>query len=155
LLDLYLTGWEPATTDTQLLRSPAAAVGDGVAQLSERLRVTGHEASEIFEVDDGEVQLIFAPSRLPRQKAAAMRIVALLTAAARQATGIDEGWTPVEVIRERCREYGVLDSANFASEISHMADVFGFKGSGRNRQVRVNLRGFELAGDRVRDLITG
>jgi hypothetical protein len=30
-----------------------------------------------------------------------------------------------------------------------MSDVFGFKGSGRSRKVRVNLRGFEAAGMRI------
>jgi hypothetical protein len=147
---------------TQERISPSLASGtaegerDGLlARVAARFRIDEQALSEVLEVRDDEVSVIVAPSRLPRQKAAAMRDVALLVTGARQAAGIDDGWTPTEVVREACRTIGVFDSANFASEIGAMGAFFGFKGSGRDREIRVNLRGFEQAGLRVTELAAG
>jgi hypothetical protein len=125
---------------------------DGVSGIARRLKVSTEEVSEVFEIVDDDVRLIVAPSVLPKQRAAATRAIALLIAAARQSAGVDDGWTNQDVLRDHCREFGVLDSANFASEIGGMGDYFGLKGSGRSRKIRVNLRGLEEAGNKVREL---
>jgi len=129
--------------------------GGLLARVAARFRVEEQALSEVLEVSEEEVNVIVAPSRLPRQKAAATRDVALLVAGGRQAAGIDAGWTAAEVVREACRTIGVFDGANFASEIGAMGAFFGFKGSGRDREIRVNLRGFEQAGMRVTELAAG
>jgi hypothetical protein len=124
--------------------------------LGARLGVDDELLGELAEIGDNRVDLIFAPSLLPRQKAAAMRDVALLVASIRQAAGVDsEGWTAAGVIREQCREVGVLDQANFATELGKMGAFFSFRGSGRSREVRVNRRGFEEAGRRMVELARG
>jgi hypothetical protein len=130
--------------------------GEMTERVAQRLRVNPAAVAEAFDFAGDDVSLILAPSRLPRQKAAAMRDVALLITAARQAAGIDsDGWTESEVIREACRNIGVFDSANFATEIGHMGNVFSFKGSGRNRVIKANLRGLEQAGVRLVELTEG
>jgi hypothetical protein len=134
---------------------PPMGVSDLAGRVAARLRVDASAVAEVIEVTQDSVDVIVAPSRLPRQKAAATRDVALIVTSARQAAGIDDGWTSAEVVREQCRNLGVFDSPNFATELGRMSDVFGFKGSGRSRQIRVNMRGYEQAGLRIAELAGG
>jgi hypothetical protein len=139
-----------------LAGGPAETLADGpsgqLAAVAEKLRVDPETVSQVVEITSEGVEIIVSPSLLPRQKAAATRDVALLVTATRQAAGFDEGWTDTELIREQCRNLGVFDSANFATEVAHLGAFLNFKGSGRTRKVRANLRGFEQAGMRMREL---
>jgi hypothetical protein len=130
-------------------RSPNGAPGDPYGEVAQALGIDVHAVTEVFEIVDGNAHVIVAPSRLPQQKAAAMRDVALLISTVRQTSGIDESWTATDVIRDECRALGVFDSANFASEISGLGALFSFKGTGRARLIRVNRRGYEQAGQRI------
>jgi hypothetical protein len=135
-------------------RESARTNGDA-SDLERRLGVTAAELSEVFHFEPDRVELVVAPSRLPQKKASAMRDVALLIVSARQAGGIDDGWTEVSAIRDACRELGVLDAGNFAAEISQLGDVFNFRGTGRGRQVRTNAKGYERVSARIKELAGG
>jgi hypothetical protein len=124
----------------------------GIEAIAERLRVEPSVAAEVFDVADDRIEIVLAPSRLPRQRAAAMRDVALLLVCARQASGLDDGWTPIGAVREQCREIGVLDTGNFSTEVGSMGDVFSFRGAGRARLLRATGRGYERAGLRIQEL---
>lgn len=127
--------------------------GDWRALVSTAFDVSSDDIDEAFDLVDGRMHLTIPPSRLPHQKAAAMKDVALLVSAARQAAGIDgDGWTSVGVIRDECRDIGVLDVSNFAAEIQ-LRDVMTPRGNGRSRVLRVNRRGYEQAGNRLRELL--
>jgi hypothetical protein len=125
----------------------------GLAALAKKTRVDKEALADVFEADDGEIQLIVGPARLPRQRAAASRTIALLIASARQGSGLDSGWTSVASIREAAREYGAYDEANFAGTVASMNDVFAFKGSGQKRQIKVTARGFEQFANLVNSLV--
>jgi hypothetical protein len=55
-------------------------------------------------------------SNLPSQKATGARDIALLVMAARQLGGIDE-YTELDVLRDATKDYGRLDSKNFAKHM--------------------------------------
>jgi hypothetical protein len=141
---------------TCLLRAPvadatqAAELAPGpdpvVDRVAARLGVSAESIDETLVIEGEDVRVVVSPRNLPDRKARATRWVALVTAAARQAAGVDAGWTDVAVVREQCREIGVLDPANFSTEVAAMGDVFAMKGAGRNRQLKVTSRGFEEAG---------
>jgi hypothetical protein len=144
-------------TATPLPVAPAAEGGDSQDWrnlVASALSVGVDDIGEAFDLVDGRMHLTIPPSRLPRQKAAAMKVVALLVCSARQAVDGDaDVWTPVGVIRDECRDLGVLDANNFAAEVSQLADVMSFRGTGRSRLLRVNRRGYEQAGHRLRELL--
>jgi hypothetical protein len=141
--------------------APAAAAAvagrgheDWHGRVASALGVPTADVDEAFDLDDNRLRLTIAPSRLPRQRATAMKDVALLISAARQAAGIDaDGWTSVDVIRDECRELGVLDANNFAAEIQ-LRDVMSQRGRGRSRQLKITRRGYEQAGARLRELLS-
>jgi hypothetical protein len=134
--------------------TPARSAEDWQSAVATALGVDIADVGEAFDLVEGHMRLTIPPSRLPRQKAAAMRDVALLVCTARQTAGLEEdGFTSVGVIRDECRDLGVLDANNFAAEIGKLDDVMSFRGTGRSRDLKVNRRGFEEAGRRLRDLL--
>ena len=84
--------------------------------------------------------------RLSAHKSQATKEIALLIAAGRQAVVPDER-TSARVIRDAVDTYGKRDEANFAGTIAEMDDVFNITGNGQQRRVKVNLTGFEKAGE--------
>lgn len=136
-------------------REPVAsmAVPDSpsLAGIASRLGLEPALAAEIYYVDADTLGLALAPSKFSPKKAAATQEIALLLAAGRQAGGWDE-WTQVGHIRTACRDYGRFDVANFATTIRRMADVFSFRGKGRQLEVRVTRPGFEQAANLAREL---
>jgi hypothetical protein len=137
-------------------REPAAhlatAEGPSLAGIASRLGLDQALAEEVFYVDGDTLGLALAPSKFSPKKAAATQDIALLLAAGRQAGGWDE-WTQVGHIRAACRDYGRFDAANFATTVRRMANVFSFRGKGRQLEVRVTRPGFEQAANLARELI--
>lgn len=109
---------------------------------AQRLRIDPELLAGVFDADDAEPRIILPRSKLPSRKAPAMRLLALLLAGVRQAGGIDEGWTPTAVLREASRDFGVLDQANFASEVAAM-DGIALRGTGARRELKITAGGFE------------
>jgi hypothetical protein len=137
----------------ELRSGPTQADGNaGMARVAERLDIDVEAIAEVFDDANGELQIIVAPSKMPSNKSGATKLLALLVAAGRQAGGYDEGWTPSAVIRDVCRDYGKLDSANFATALAGMKDEFSFRGKGQGREVKVTRPGFELAARHIRRL---
>ncbi len=119
--------------------------------IAERLGLEHDLVREIYVVEDDEVSLVIPPSRFEKSKAVGAQQVALLTAAGRQGAGLEE-WTHIKVIREACREYGRLDSANFATTIKRMDGVFSYRGRAQQLEVRLTRPGYEQAGVLAREL---
>lgn len=148
-----------ATTGSSAVPAAAAPLAHGGQEdwhtrVATALGVSAEDVDEGFDLEDNRMRLTIAPSRLPRQKATAMKDVALLVSAARQAAGVDaDGWTSADAIREECRELGVLDANNFAAEIQ-LPDVMSQRGRGRSRQLKITRRGYEQAGARLRELLS-
>jgi hypothetical protein len=100
---------------------------------------------DVYDPEYDELSIIVARSRLPSSKAQAVRVVALLYAAGRQAAGYDDGWTSTEKIRVMARDFGIFDQSNFAATLARMGDVFALRGRGQQREVKVTFPGYEEA----------
>lgn len=108
-------------------------------------------ANQIYDATNGELRLDIGPAMLPDQtKAAAMRDVALLMAAGRQAAGLGD-FTPLKVIREECDALGVLDSGNFSTEVGRLG--FRVQGAGASREIKANRRHHEAAAGLIRRIL--
>jgi hypothetical protein len=154
-IQLRTVGTTPAQTPRSRGESQRTAdPGDWRAAIATALTVDPEVVDEAFTLVDGRMHLTIPPSRLPSGKAAAMKDVALLVCSARQVAGLDEdGYTDSAIVRDECRELGVLDPNNFAAEVARLDDLMSFRGSGRSRHFRVNRRGLERAGERLRELL--
>jgi hypothetical protein len=146
-------GLESRPTGTRLAAPPSAhAAQEDVGPLdriAQRLKLDRESVASTFYIKDNDFQLIVGHNKLPRAAAAATKEIALLVAAGRQAAGIDDEWTPVSIIREWCEHYKRLDTNNFAAAIKGMQDLFSFRGSTREREVRMSRPAWERAGELV------
>ena len=108
---------------------------DQLGAIASRIGVKLDDAGRMYDVSKGELRLVVGRNRLSHSKASATRDLALLTAAGRQACGIDDQWTASEILREVCREYGVLDISNFAGDLTKAREALLFRGKGAMREV--------------------
>lgn len=128
---------------------------DPVDRIASRFGVDPEVVSEVFHDDDGQLGIGVAPSRLAKGAASGTKQIALLLAAGRQAGGYDDAYTPVSLIRERCRDFARLDSGNFSTTITEMKDEFTFKGKGQARMVHVTRPGWAKAKALILELTNG
>ncbi len=157
--ELWPTGFRWTLEEIQRLGAsmpaaapPAAPERAGADRLRRLLGITADQLERVYDLSGAEVGLVVSRSKLPTQKARATKTVALLFAAGRQGAS-DEEWTPVEAIRDQCRQYGVLDAPNFASAISAAGDSFVLRGRGSQREAKVTRGGFEEAGRLVASMV--
>jgi len=130
----------------------ASGTGGAAAALASRLGVSVEDIGEVFDFDGSDPDLIVGTGKLSSGAAAATKEIAVLIAAARQATG--EEWTPFAEIRAVADQYGKLDSANFASTMKELEDYFSFRSpSPRKREVKLNRPGWERASALVATLV--
>lgn len=128
-----------------------AADGDEIQQIASRLGLSPELIADVFDFSGDDPEIVIATSKLDREKAAASKQLALLVTAARQAIG-KEDWTSAGVIRDVCRDYGKLDSANFATTLLSMGSIFNFRGKGQQREVKLTRHGYERAATLVQEL---
>lgn len=152
--DAFLGASVPSAEPGGELQSlgPSGESTTALASIGRRLALDEATISDVYHLDDGEIAIGIAPSRFDRLKSAGTKQIALLLAAGRQATGVEE-WTPVGVVRDVTRDYGRFDPSNFAATIKGMGDVFNFRGRGRDIEVRVTRPGFERARELIRELL--
>ena len=132
--------------------APDMGADDPLRKVASKLGLEREQLQYVYDVEDGQVLLAVAPSKLSSSKAQAMRDVALLLSVGRQASGNEER-TPFEPIRQQCADMGVFHTDHFAGQVAKLgdADLATFKGKGRSRELRVTGRGYEAA----RELILG
>lgn len=152
---------EPSRQSHRLERNGESGISganaaDPIAAIATKFKLDGELVREVFSADaDNELALIVSVSKLEKSKSAAAKQIALLVASARQAGGVDAEWTSIEVVRSIATDFGKYDAPNFASSIGSCQTVFGFKGKGQQRFLRVNRQGFEDAAQLTRRLAGG
>ncbi len=158
----YLAGEPEASTDNGIRRghdadTPArATTGDQVDRLASRLGLPRPVVEQVFFFEGTEIDLLLPVSSVPSAKSRATEEIALLVAAGRQGSGLDEdGWTSVNPIRSACENYKRYDQANFATTIKEMGDLFTVRGSGRDRKVRMTAPAWQKARDLVMSVTEG
>jgi len=147
---------ELATRDPE--RSGPHTSGDqapGLARLAARARVSETALADVFEIGENHVSLHVASSRMAPSKRRATVEVALAIAAARQASGVDDGWTAVAHVRESLERYGRYDSSNFSSYLHSAAESFNYRGKAASLELRLTQPGWETALGLIRSLAGG
>jgi hypothetical protein len=140
-----------AATDRTESRAPASA-GSMMDGLVNRLKLTPEIVGEVFHESDGQLHLSVAPKSISGASAkAATEEIAVLVAAARQASG-DEEFTASDEIRKVASDFGKLNEGNFARYIGDMTNEFQFSGKGASRKVKLKRVGWARATELVNRL---
>lgn len=137
-----------AVTGTLGRAAPAAAGDDLLGRIANRLRLGRDVVAEVFDVQDGKIDVIIAPRKLDSGKAPATKQLATLVAAARQGAEIEE-WTDANEIRRLVEDFKRYDQANFASALKEMDDIFRVKQSGRKLSLKLGRPGWDRATELV------
>lgn len=143
-------------------RPPAGSVGgsssgsggstDALEAIAAKVGVGRETVAEVFDLRDGNIELIIGAGKLPSQVARGTKEIALLVAGGRQAAGLEE-WTSWDVIRDWCSEFKRLDSGNFAKTVRSMEEAFNFrKESDRKTLVKLSRPGWETFAATVKRL---
>jgi hypothetical protein len=134
----------------------SVAVDDdgGVGRIAKRLHIGTELAARIFDVDEDGLHLLSPRSAFDTKRLTATQQVATLVVAGRQAAISDEGWTEAADVRAVADKKGVLDPANFAKAINALdGQGMRIRGNPRNREIKMNDHGFELAGQLAARLV--
>lgn len=135
------------------LGNGARVSGHSLATVSRKLGLEASTLENVYDLTDDDVTVVIPRSRFPEQKGPATKLLALLLAAGRQSAGYDDGWTPTDVIRRQCSDFGIFDGSHFAEYIGQMDDVFVHRGKGLRREVKVTQTGYEVAARDIRRLL--
>jgi len=123
---------------------------DGVAT---RLGVQRDVVDRVYFIEGDRLELVVSPSRLDVAKSRATEQIALLVAAGRQGSGLDQdGWTSVEPIREVCENFKRYDQGNFATTIKDLGSILTVRGTGRDRKLRMTAPAWQKARDLIANL---
>lgn len=126
--------------------------GDVFARIADKLAVTKEQAAHVFDIDEDGVHLTVPHAAFESKKRTAMQQVMRVVAAARQAIDLEE-FTATKVLRAACEDRGVLDSGNFASALAAIdGDGVRVKGTGPSRAIKLNAKGYAVAGEIVKQL---
>jgi len=125
----------------------AAQATDWQTAIAYKLGIEPEQVADLYHLDDDDtLRLLLEPKRLPRSQAAAMKDVAALLAAGRQAAKFDAGSTSFDAIRKECEEHNCLNKSNFTKYLNAMKPRFIVDGKGQNQALRATTRGFDEAG---------
>jgi hypothetical protein len=144
---------QPVRRDHAAGEQPAAE-SSPLDRIAARLKLEVEVVQDVYHYDDERgLQIVVSPRKLEKQLGGAAKQLALLVAAGRQASGLEDGeWTDIAEIREVCQEYKKLDPSNFAAHIKSMKDEFNLRGSGQKRLVKVTRPGWDAARELVEKL---
>jgi hypothetical protein len=125
--------------------SSGGSDGSPLERLASKLGLELETVRSVFDIDDGEFNVVVSPNKLDKRASSGTKQIALLVAAGRQGAGLDSDWTSVDEIRKFAEDFKRLDSPNFASSIREMEEEFNVKGSPRKKEVRLSRVGWEKA----------
>ncbi len=152
LLDQYLGAPRPqgGGGDTRIPVPPISTnQGSAIGKIATKLDIDQAVIEQVFDEDEDGVHLNISRFRLDNQKKTAAQEVARLVAAGRQASEQEE-WTSLAVIGEVADSLDVKDS-NFSKHMTAMkGDGLRIRGTGGQREAKVNAVGFEAASSIVR-----
>jgi hypothetical protein len=146
----------PAVRKPQL-QEELGGDADALQRIASKLKLDREVVSQVYYVNpDGKsLEVVISPSRLPTKFGTAIKELALLVAAGRQAAGIDAEWTAADEVRRVCEHFKRNDPSNFATYIKQMEDVFSMRGTAYKREVRMTMPAWEQATALVTRLTSG
>jgi hypothetical protein len=136
----------PAARKTQV-QDELGDDADGLQRIASKLKLDREVVSHVYYLNpDGKsLEVVISPSRLPSKFGPAIKELALLVAAGRQAAGLDAEWTAADEVRKVCEHFKRYDPSNFAAYIKQMEDVFSIRGTPYKRELRMSSPAWEQA----------
>lgn len=132
-------------TEQTPLRNGVPHNDGGLLTLASRLGLDVSRLEEILSITDDGLQLYAPSSRISAMKSKATRELALAVVAARQGSGLDEGWTKINEVREVVRDFGRYDESNFSTYVRGLGDVLSIRGRQSGVELRLTQPGWEAA----------
>lgn len=126
----------------RLADEPAA----GLAGVAQALKIDEETASYLYDIDGRELDLTIARDDLSTDRATAMREVALLVVAGRQASGIDKDRTDSGQVRNQGVHLGVMAKNTFRQEMGALNPHITSKPQGQyGRSLKMTRIGYDAA----------
>lgn len=133
---------QPAVASSAAPASPSQS-GSLLDRLAARLRLDREAVDAVFTENGEEIAVTVPPDKLAKARSAGTREIALLVAAAGQATG-DEP-TAGDEIRRVAEDYDRFDGPNNAATLADMKGTFLIGGTSRARTYRLTKPGWAAA----------
>ena len=137
----------PAAPEDQPGPAAADERATGLAGIAKALKVDEETASYLYDIDGRDLDLTIARDDLSSDRATAMREVALLVVAGRQAAGIDKDRTDSNQVRKQGVHLGVMAKNTFRQEMGALNPQVTSKPQGRSgRALKITRIGYDAAG---------
>jgi hypothetical protein len=139
-----------STSGAEAERPGAEAVNErsaGLAGIAKALKVDEETASYLYDINGRDLDLTISRDDLSSDRATAMREVALLLVAGRQAAGIDKDRTDSNEVRNQGVDLGVMAKNTFRQEMGALNPQVTSKPQGRfGRALKMTRVGYDDAG---------
>jgi hypothetical protein len=137
----------PAAPEDQPGPAAADERATGLAGIAKALKVDEETASYLYDIDGRDLDLTISRDDLSSDRATAMREVALLVVAGRQAAGIDKDRTDSNQVRNQGVHLGVMAKNTFRQEMGALNPQVTSKPQGRSgRALKMTRIGYDAAG---------
>lgn len=139
----------PAGSTRAHQHAPRAGVASdepagGIAEIANALGVDEGTASYLFDIDGGTLDLTIRRDQLSKDRAVALKEVALLVVAGRQAAGLDPERTDSNHVRAQAVELGVMNKNTFREEMGSLGPLVTAKPLGRfTRAMKMTKHGYD------------
>lgn len=118
----------------------------GLAGVAKALKIDEETASYLYDIDGRDLDVTIARDDLSSDRATAMREVALLVVAGRQASGIDEDRTDSRQVRNQGVHLGVMAKNTFRQEMGALNPQITSKPQGQyGRSLKMTRIGYDAA----------
>lgn len=119
----------------------------GLAGIAKALKVDAETASYLYDIEGRDLDLTISRDDLSSDRATAMREVALLVVAGRQASGIDKDRTDSNQVRNQGVHLGVMAKNTFRQEMGVLNPEITSRPQGRSgRALKMTRIGYDAAG---------
>jgi hypothetical protein len=132
---------------------PTAATPDdksslrgGLSAIAEKLGIEEEDASYLFDIEGRDLYVTVSRDQLAKDRAGALREVAFLVVAGRQAAGLDADRTDSGHVRTQGVHLSVMNKNTFREEMGKLSPYITAKDSGRfARSLKMTRGGFDEA----------
>ncbi len=126
-----------------------------IGKIAAALSVDEESASHVFDISGDELTLTVTRAQLADDRAEAVREIALLVVAGRQAAGLDEERTHTNRARHEAEQLNVMAKNTFQAEMAKLTPLVTVKNVAMGRELKITRHGNTEAGKIVKRITGG